>query len=91
MSIQQMVNAMTPQVYQRLLQAVETGKWPDGSTLSEAQRDSSMQAVMLYQAQVLKSDEHMTIGADGSIVHKSKQELKQQFQPSIARFKADDI
>ncbi|GGO70170.1 transcriptional regulator [Bowmanella pacifica] len=91
MDIQQMVNAMTPDVYERLRQAVETGKWPDGTPLSEGQRDSSMQAVMLYQATVLKSDEHMTVGADGSIVHKSKQALKQQFQPAIARFKADDL
>ncbi|GGD64317.1 YeaC family protein [Lacimicrobium alkaliphilum] len=91
MNIQQIVSAMTPQVYERLSQAVETGKWPDGQVLSESQRETSMQAVMLYQATVLKSDEHMTIGADGDIVQKSKQALRQSFKGDIARFKVDDL
>ena len=60
-----------------------------------------MQAVMLYQATVLQSDEHMTVGASGDIVHKSRQELKKQFAQdsaetesqdnTIARFKQDDF
>jgi uncharacterized protein len=91
MNIQQMVSAMTPQVYARLSQAVETGKWPDGQPLSESQRETSMQAVMLYQATVLKSDEHMTVGGSGEIVHKSKQALRQSLNGDIARFKAEDL
>ena len=102
MDATQLVQSMTPAVYEKLLQAVETGKWLDGSPLTEQQREVSMQAVMLYQATVLKSDEHMTIGASGDIVHKSRQELKKQFaqgpdtqQPvqdnTIARFKQDDF
>lgn len=92
MNIQQMVSAMTPQIYERLSQAVETGKWPDGQLLSESQRETSMQAVMLYQATVLKSDEHMTVGVNGDIVHKSKQALRQSLKgDDIARFKADDL
>ena len=96
-----LVKSMTPEVYAKLLQAVETGKWLDGSDLTEQQRDVSMQAVMLYQATVLQSDEHMTVGASGDIVHKSRQELKQQFgqgsaesesqDNTIARFKQDDF
>lgn len=91
MNIQQMVSAMTPQIYERLSQAVETGKWPDGQPLSETQRETSMQAVMLYQATVLKSDEHMTVGETGEIVHKSKQALRQSFNADIARFKTEDL
>lgn len=106
MDISLLVKSMTPEVYERLLQAVETGKWLDGSPLSEYQRESSMQAVMLYQSTVLKSDQHMTIGAQGDIVHKSKRELKGQFvednsqlpeenndnqNNTIARFKQDDF
>lgn len=93
-----LVNHMTPEVYQKLLQAVETGKWLDGSPLTEQQKESTMQAVLLYQAKVLKSEEHMTIGGSGDIVHKSKQELKKQFNDTndqqantIARFKQDDF
>lgn len=84
-------------VYQKLLQAVETGKWLDGSPLTEQQRETSMQAVMYYQAKVLKSDQHMTVGADGKIVHRSRQSLQQELKQNsinnqtIARFKQDDL
>ncbi len=96
MNIDVMVNAMTPEVYDRLRQAVETGKWPDGTPLSEEQKESSMQAVMLYQAKIARSTEHMTVNEAGEIVHKSKQDFKRDINaPSdkntIARFKQDDI
>lgn len=100
MQLESLVASMTPEVYQNLRTAVETGKWPDGKALSQAQRESSMQAVLLYQAKVAESDQHMTVGADGQIVHKSRQQLKQQFTDtqvtasqgqSIARFTQDDL
>ncbi|MEP0355824.1 MAG: DUF1315 family protein [Paraglaciecola sp.] len=88
---------MSEQVYQKLLQSVETGKWLDGSPLTEQQKEISMQAVMMYQAKVLKSEQHMTVGANGEIVHKSRESFKQEFNTkanqgqTIARFKQDDI
>lgn len=93
MQPEQLIQAMTPEVYERLRTAVETGKWPDGTLLSEEQRDTSLQAVMLYQAKVLKSSEHMTVNEQGELVHKSKQELRRAFRQEneIARFKQDDI
>lgn len=84
-------------VYHKLLQAVETGKWLDGSPLTEQQRETSMQAVMYYQAKVLKSTQHMTVGADGEIVHRSRESLQQELKQdsnniqTIARFKQDDL
>lgn len=95
MNIDAMVNAMTPEVYDRLRLAVETGKWLDGSPLSEEQKASSMQAVMLYQAKIARSKEHMTVNEQGEIVHKSKQDFKRDLRAddtnTIARFKQDDI
>ncbi|GAC14935.1 YeaC family protein [Aliiglaciecola lipolytica] len=93
MNIDALVSSMTVQTYEKLRQAVETGKWLDGSPLTESQRESSMQAVMMYQVKVLKLDQHMTLNADGEINHKSRQQLKEQFasQSSIARFKQDDF
>lgn len=88
---------MSPQVYDKLRQAVETGKWLDGSPLNEQQKETSMQAVMMYQAKVLKSEQHMTVGENGEIVHKSRESFKQELQQNsnnnqtIARFKQDDI
>lgn len=88
-----LVQSMTPEIYEKLRTAVETGKWFDGSPLSDAQRESSMQAVMMYQSKVESSGQHMSVGQDGDIVHKSKRELKQQFSApeSIARFKQNDF
>jgi hypothetical protein len=88
---------MTPDIYQKLSQAIETGKWLDGQPLTEMQRETTLQAVMLYQAKVLKSDQHMTVGTNGQIVHKSRQQFKQEFKQelteenTIARFTQHDI
>ena len=53
MDAEQLLNAITPEVYDRLVYAVETGRWPEGTPLSQEQRDSCMQAVMLYQSKHL--------------------------------------
>lgn len=74
-----MLDAMTPDVYERLATAVETGKWPDGVALTQAQRDNCMQLVMLYQARHNETPQHMTIGKGGEMVTKSKRELKEEF------------
>ena len=38
MNLDEMINSMTPEVYQRLSTAVELGKWPDGVALTAEQR-----------------------------------------------------
>lgn len=80
MDANQLVAAITPEAYERLLFAVETGKWPEGTSLSQEQRDSCMQAVMLYQSKHNTAAEHMSVAAGGDICFKSKAELKKQFQ-----------
>lgn len=97
MNIDTLVQNLSPQVYEKLLQAVETGKWLDGSTLTDQQKNTCMQGVILYQSKVLKSEQHMTVGHNGEIVHKSRADFKQEFQQTsnndqtIARFKQNDI
>ncbi|MFT5164541.1 MAG: hypothetical protein ACI9FJ_003143 [Alteromonadaceae bacterium] len=107
MNINELVKNITPAVYENLRVAVETGKWPDGNRLTQAQKDNTLQLVMAYQSKVLKSQEHFTVGEDGHIVNRKKDELKNQFkpgsqskhqsvtsaeaQPGIARFTHDDI
>ncbi|GAL12152.1 uncharacterized protein YeaC [Vibrio astriarenae] len=93
MDANKLLEAITPEVYQRLTYAVETGRWPEGQTLTQAQRDSCMQAVMLYQSKHNTEAQHMTIAAGGDIAFKSKSELKREFQPQsqdIARFKVTE-
>ncbi len=93
MDIKQLVQSLTHDTWLSLRQAVETGKWPDGTKLTEEQRENTMQLVIAYQSQVLKSKEHFTVGEDGNLIHKSKSELKRQFkqEEDIARFNQDDI
>ena len=93
MNVDMLVQSMTEETYEKLRLAVETGKWPDGRPLNDEQLSSSMQAVMLYQSKVQASNELFTVGADGEVVAKTRQELQEQFsqQPSIARFKQDDF
>ncbi|MFI8416937.1 YeaC family protein [Serratia sp. NPDC078593] len=79
MDVKDLIAAMTPEIYQRLALAVELGKWPDGVALTPEQKENSLQAVMLWQSMHNNDPQHMSIGTDGQIVMKSKQELKQQF------------
>ena len=90
MDIQQLVQAMTPQIYENLRTAVEIGKWPDGKSLTDEQKSNSLQAVLMYQAKVQQSDEHMTIGGDGEVVQKSRQELKREFDKALGKTVPDD-
>ncbi|WP_159279872.1 DUF1315 family protein, partial [Klebsiella pneumoniae] len=47
--------------------------------LSQQQRDSCMQAVMLYQSKHNTQADHMSVGVGGEVVFKSKAELKKRF------------
>ena len=93
MNIDQMLASVTPEVFENLKYAVETGKWQNGQRLTTEQRENSLQLVMAYQAKVEKSNQQFTIGEDGEMVMKSKRELKREFLPEtdIARFNQDDI
>lgn len=73
MQLDDLINMMTPQVYQRLVTAVELGKWPDGVALTEEQKAHSLQMVMLYQSHFNVDAEHMSINLLGEIEIKSKQ------------------
>lgn len=48
MDFQQLIDSITPEIYERLQRAVETGRWPNGETLTQEQREYSIQAVIAY-------------------------------------------
>ncbi|QKJ87331.1 DUF1315 domain-containing protein [Paramixta manurensis] len=74
-----MIEAMTPEVYQRLATAVEIGKWPDGVALTAEQKEHCLQLVMLWQARNNHQPQHMSINQQGHVVMKSKRELKEEW------------
>ncbi|OEF27677.1 YeaC family protein [Vibrio rumoiensis] len=93
MNVEQLLNAMTPEVYERLNYAIETGRWLDGTPITKEQRDSCMQAVMLYQSKHNHEAQHMSVAAGGEVAFKSKAELKKQFsdnEADILRVKVED-
>lgn len=88
MQFDDLVSSITPDTFERLLQAVELGKWPDGVKLSDQQREHCIQLVMAYQARYCPSDEAFRIGADGQLVTRSKRDMKAELkgENTIASF-----
>lgn len=85
--LEAMLEAMTPEVYERLSTAVEIGKWPDGVALTPEQKENCLQLVMLWQARHNEDPQHMTISKGGDMVMKSKKQLKEEFgiEPDVTR------
>ncbi|WP_049721701.1 YeaC family protein [Gilvimarinus polysaccharolyticus] len=52
-NLQQLLQSITPDIYQRLKLAIELGKWPDGQRLTQEQRELCMQAAISYEHQHL--------------------------------------
>lgn len=84
MQFDDLLATITPQIYQRLVSAVELGKWPDGVALSAEQKANSIQLVMAYQAKYCPSEEAFRVGADGQLVTRSKAEMKASLTPPEA-------
>lgn len=51
------VNQLTPEIYDNMKRAVETGRWPDGRKVSDEQRATCMQAVIAWEATHLPESE----------------------------------
>lgn len=88
MEFEQLVASITPATFEKLIQAVETGRWADGVQLSDQQKEYTVQLVLAYQAKYLPSDEPFRVGKDGLLVTKSKREMRDSIQPNqtIATF-----
>lgn len=68
MTFDELIRTMTPEIHERLRRAVETRRWADGRPLSAEQMESSLQAVMAYEAFCLDTgDEPYRITAEGEI------------------------
>lgn len=93
MNIDNLVQNITPELFERLQYGAATGKWPDGTPLSNEQKQQTVQLVMLYQAKIAKTNEQFTIGENGEMVQKTKAQLQQEFKSDneIARFSENDL
>ena len=58
MSIQKLLQSITPEIYENLKRAIELGKWLDGNKISAEQRELCMQAVIAYEHKHLPAEKH---------------------------------
>lgn len=58
MDYQELLNSITPEIYENLKRAVELGKWPDGRALSQEQRETCMQAMIAFEHKNMSAEEH---------------------------------
>ncbi|MFV3304383.1 YeaC family protein [Pseudomonas sp. NY15181] len=56
-SFAEMIQNITPELYESLKLAVEIGKWPDGRKLSQEQKELSLQAVIAWELKNLPEDQ----------------------------------
>ena len=49
MDKQAILSALTPEIVEKFRQAISLGKWEDGRKLTEEQRQTCMQAVMVWE------------------------------------------
>ena len=56
-SIEDIIGAISPAVYDNLKQAVELGKWSNGVMLSKTQVEYCMQLIILYESKYVSDDE----------------------------------
>lgn len=71
-SFAEMIENITPEIYQSLKLAVEIGKWPDGRKLTQEQKELSLQAVIAWEIQNLPEEERT--GYMGTLECSSKSE-----------------
>lgn len=59
MDYQQMIDTLSPEIYQRLKRSVETGKWPDGRSLTPEQRHHALHAIIAWSEKHLPETERV--------------------------------
>jgi len=48
MEFQELIEAITPEIYNKLKRSVELGRWPDGTQLTPIQKENTLQAIIAY-------------------------------------------
>ncbi|MAS40791.1 MAG: hypothetical protein CMK33_03650 [Porticoccaceae bacterium] len=59
MMLDDLLARITPEVYQKLQEAVATGRWPDGRCLDETQRALCLQAVIAWGERHLPAEQRV--------------------------------
>ena len=73
MNKQDILDSLNPEIVEKFRTAIEIGKWENGEKLTDAQRETCMQAVMVWEHEYLPVTErtgyiHKPVKDDGSVV-----------------------
>ena len=69
MDKQTILASLTPEVVDKFRMAIELGKWPDGRKLTAEQRETCMQAVMVWE------HEHLPPAERTGYIHKPSKKM----------------
>lgn len=61
MNFDQLAQTMTPDIYSRIRESVELGKWPNGVSLTKEQKGLCIEAMLKYEI-TNKVPEHLRTG-----------------------------
>ncbi|PKG40243.1 YeaC family protein [Psychromonas sp. Urea-02u-13] len=83
-NITEYAKKLSPSLYSKLKQSVETGRWLDGNPLDEKQKADTLQIIMAYQSLHNDNPDHFSIAKGGEMYMEKKSVLQK-------RFSQDDI
>lgn len=94
MNKQEVLSAMTPELVESFRVAIEIGKWPDGTRLTDDQRQTCMQAVMIWEHENLPPEErigyiHKPVKDDGTVVGADCDVEHEHHYPNLPNPKGD--
>ena len=82
MTLEQLIQSLTPDIYQNLRTAVELGRWPDGRKLDNEQRELCLQAIIYYeQMNDLPAEQRVGYIADSCKSHDHDHDDDDDVQP----------
>lgn len=67
MDYSNLIDQLTPEVVADFSKAVEIGKWKDGKAITNEQKESLVQAILLYNARYSNADGPFTVDSDGAL------------------------
>jgi uncharacterized protein YeaC (DUF1315 family) len=85
-----MIDSITPETYQTMLRAIETGRWPNGDRLTEAQREHCMAAVIAWGERHLTEKERVGYIDRGEKEEGEVCDTHTHDEPSAVRFVGND-
>ncbi|AGH81001.1 hypothetical protein PCNPT3_05295 [Psychromonas sp. CNPT3] len=82
LNINEYAKTLSPSLFLQLKEAVEIGKWKNGESLTDAQKEHTLQLVITYQSLYNHSPEHFSIAKGGELYMEKKSILRKQFSPA---------